>query len=123
MDWFVEWFREIARLLSVIAEMFGAVVVLIALVRAAWGYLRDLVGQVERFPRESIRLGLGRSLVLALEFLLAADILRTAIDPTWQELARLAAIAAIRTVLNFFLDREIRREEELLRQQDGTRNG
>jgi hypothetical protein len=46
-------------------------------------------------------------LALALEFLLGADILRTAVEPSWDEIGRLAAIAAIRTALNFFLQREI----------------
>jgi uncharacterized membrane protein len=53
-----------------------------------------------------IRLGLGMSLALGLEFLLGADILRTAVAPTWEEIGQLAAIAAIRTGLNFFLGRE-----------------
>jgi hypothetical protein len=53
-----------------------------------------------------IRLGFGMSLALGLEFLLAADILRTAVAPTWEEIGQLAAIAAIRTGLNFFLGRE-----------------
>lgn len=58
---------------------------------------------------EKIRLRLGRWLALALEFELAADILRTAIAPTWPEIGQLAAIATIRTALNFFLQQEIDR--------------
>ena len=54
-----------------------------------------------------VRLKLGRWLALALEFELAADILRTAVAPTWSEIGQLAAIAALRTALNFFLQREI----------------
>lgn len=57
--------------------------------------------------KEEIRLRLGRWLALALEFLLAADILRTAVAPTWTEIGQLAAIAVLRTALNFFLQREI----------------
>jgi len=56
---------------------------------------------------ELIRLALGRWLALALEFELAADILRTTIAPTWNEIGQLAAIIVLRTVLNFFLQREI----------------
>lgn len=56
---------------------------------------------------EQIRLNLGRWLTLALEFELAADILRTAIAPTWNEIGQLAAIIVLRTALNFFLQREI----------------
>ncbi len=120
-----EYFRSGAELLALIAEAIGALVVAVALVRAAWRYGRDLIGQVEPFPREHIRLSVGRSLALALEFLLAADILRTAVEPTWEELGRLAAIAAIRTALNFFLQREIAREEQRLerqRDQEGMRD-
>ncbi|WP_149402885.1 DUF1622 domain-containing protein [Dictyobacter arantiisoli] len=58
---------------------------------------------------ENIRLRLGRWLALALEFALAADILRTAIAPTWGEIGQLAAIATIRTLLNYFLQKEIDR--------------
>jgi uncharacterized membrane protein len=53
------------------------------------------------------RLRLARSLALALEFLLAADIMRTAVAPTWREIGQLAAIAALRTALNIFIQREI----------------
>ena len=56
---------------------------------------------------EQVRLNLGRWLALALEFELAADILRTAVAPTWNEIGQLAAIIVLRTALNFFLQREI----------------
>jgi uncharacterized membrane protein len=59
-----------------------------------------------------VRLALGRWLALGLEFALAADILRTAIAPTWHDVGQLAAIAALRTMLNFFLAKEIAREEQ-----------
>ena len=45
---------------------------------------------------------------LSLEFLLAADIAATAVSPSWNSVGKLAAISAIRTFLNFFLDREIK---------------
>ena len=57
--------------------------------------------------KEEIRLRLGRWLALALEFELGADILRTAIAPTWSEIGQLAAVATIRTALNYFLQQEI----------------
>jgi uncharacterized membrane protein len=62
--------------------------------------------------KEDIRLHLGRWLALAIEFELAADILRTAMSPTWNEIGQLAAIIVIRTVLNFFLQKEIDKAEE-----------
>ncbi len=57
--------------------------------------------------KEEVRIELGRWLALALEFELAADILRTAVAPTWNEIGQLAAIIVLRTALNFFLQREI----------------
>lgn len=57
--------------------------------------------------KEEVRLRLGRWLALALEFELGADILRTAIAPTWSEIGQLAAIATVRTALNYFLRQEI----------------
>jgi uncharacterized membrane protein len=68
--------------------------------------------------RDHIRFDLGRWLALGLEFELAADILRTAVAPTWNEIGQLAAIAVLRTLLNIFLQREIdssaRRAEAVL---------
>ncbi|RYY17834.1 DUF1622 domain-containing protein [Methylobacterium sp. WL30] len=62
--------------------------------------------------KEQVRLRLGRWLAVALEFELGADILRTAVAPTWSEIGQLAAIAAIRTLLNYFLQQEIDKAEE-----------
>ena len=57
-----------------------------------------------------IRLTLARYLSLALEFQLAADILSTAISPSWDEIGKLSAIAVIRTGLNYFLGLEVKGE-------------
>ena len=57
-----------------------------------------------------VRMGLGRFLALGLEFQLAADLMRTAVAPSFDQIGKLAAIAAIRTGLNFFLDREMKEE-------------
>ncbi|HET9433205.1 MAG TPA: DUF1622 domain-containing protein, partial [Chitinophagaceae bacterium] len=45
---------------------------------------------------------------VSLELLLGADVLATAVAPTWDEIGKLAAIATIRTVLNFFLEKELK---------------
>lgn len=59
----------------------------------------------------ALRLRFGRWLVLALEFQLAADIVATTVAPSMEALARLAAIAAIRTFLNYFLQKELEAED------------
>lgn len=67
-----------------------------------------------------VRLVLGRFLALGLEFQLAADILRTAVAPSFRELGQLAAVATIRTALNFFLGREIREERDQIARGTAT---
>jgi uncharacterized membrane protein len=62
-----------------------------------------------------LRLNLARALSLALEFLLAADILETIISPTLEQVGILGAIAIIRTGLNYFLGKEMREEQAELR--------
>ena len=62
--------------------------------------------------KTEVRLTLGRWLAVGLEFELAADILRTAITPSWKDVEQLVAIAALRTALNYFLEREIRQESQ-----------
>lgn len=57
---------------------------------------------------QKTRVRLAHFLVLGLELQLASDILGTAVAPSWEQLGKLAAIAAIRTFLNFFLQREQR---------------
>lgn len=95
-----------------LANLAGGLVVGIGTVRALVMFVRDLLqrhgGEV---PKEAIRLSLGRSLALALEFQLGADILGTALNPSLQDIATLAAIAVLRTALNYFLGRELRDAE------------
>ena len=69
---------------------------------------RDVLGRKEIWVRFAVWL------LLALEFELAADVLQTAISPTWDDVGKLAAIAAIRTVLNYFLEQDI---EKFAREQ------
>lgn len=67
--------------------------------------------------KNGVRLTLARWLALALEFELAADILNTAVTPTWTDIEKLAAIATLRTALNYFLERELQQEAEPAQKQ------
>lgn len=58
---------------------------------------------------EAIRIKLGSYLVLALEFFIAGDIVKTIITPTWQSLGILGVIVVIRTILSYFLTKDLRR--------------
>jgi uncharacterized membrane protein len=113
------WLSEAVDLLVRLVEAAGALIIfvgaMVAFVRFVVAGLRDR--RTESFV--PVRLGLGRFLALGLEFQLASDILRTAIAPTLREIAELAAVAAIRTALNFFLGREIKEERaELARRRE-----
>lgn len=57
--------------------------------------------------RESVRHKFASYLLLALEFLIAADIIATVIHPTFEEIAILASIVVIRTAISYFLEKEI----------------
>jgi uncharacterized membrane protein len=109
-----ELLRLIAQNLATVVEGIGVVIVAVGVVLAAVRFVLGLVSRPRSMRPESVRLALARALGLSLEFLLAADILRTAVEPSWDEIGRLAAIAAIRTGLNYFLQREIASESPYL---------
>jgi uncharacterized membrane protein len=96
--------------LKLAIEAIGALVIGIGMVLAALRFLRgSFPPLVEDFI--AVRLTLARFLAIALEFQLGADILSTAVAPSWDAIGKLGAIAVIRTTLNYFLDREMREEE------------
>jgi len=94
--------------MRLLVEAIGAAVIGIGAVSAVFLFVRSLFAPGE-YSTSDIRLHLGRFLVLGLEFQLAADVLATAIAPTWEAIRLLAAIVVIRTVLNYFLSKELER--------------
>src|SRR6185437_13717275 len=91
-------------------EGIAALIIAVAVIEATINTVKVFV--VRRHSpeaKENVRLRLGRWLAVALEFELGADILRTAIAPSWTQIGQLAAIAALRTLLNYFLEKEIER--------------
>lgn len=116
-----DWVQRSAFSLALVSEGIAVILIGFAVVFAAWRTLRSAGARGAQHPWSDVRLDLGRSLALALEFLLAADIVRTAVAPTWSDISRLAAIAVIRTGLNYFLQRDIeetRRSEEAAAAED-----
>lgn len=98
------WTLDLSTAIEVAAAIIIGLAALEALLRALWIYAHP---SSTPQSKELVRLRLGRWLALGLEIELAADIVRTVVAPTWQEIGQLAAIAAIRTALNFFLERDI----------------
>ena len=98
----VEWLR-------LLVETVGALVIAAGIVVAVAGIVRHVA--FERGDTFTpIRLSFARYLTLALELQLAADILSTSVAPTWDRIGKLAAIAVIRTALNYFLSMEMKDE-------------
>ena len=96
--------------LRLFVEALGALIIGVGIVVAAYIFVRRLLAH-ESQSYNRIRLTFARFLALALEFQLAADILSTAVAPSWEQIGKLAAIAVIRTALNYFLTREMQAEQ------------
>lgn len=109
-----EWLKVIVGYLAAGAEIAAAIVIGGAVIRGIGTYLRQLFSRSRQHfdATESIRLKLGRVLALGLEFTVASDILRTAVAPTRQDILNLGAIVLLRTLLNYFLEREIQQGEQ-----------
>jgi uncharacterized membrane protein len=95
--------------LKLIVEVSGALVVGMGLFAALATWARSIRAYRKDVFSET-RLTLARYLALALELQLGADILSTAVSPSWDQIGKLAAIAVIRTALNYFLLRELHEE-------------
>ncbi|MBA3948050.1 MAG: DUF1622 domain-containing protein [Herpetosiphonaceae bacterium] len=104
----------IVTYLTFFAELCGALVIAAAVVRGVLRYVPHMFGgqTASETYTEDIRLQLGKGLALALEFELGADILKTAVAPSLAIIAQLAAIAFLRTFLNYFLEQELRQAEQ-----------
>lgn len=101
-------FKEIAGFIALAIEAAAVFVV-------SYGSLQALAGVVgtafsrtaDEMRGREIWLRFATWILLALEFALAADLVRTAVAPTWDDISKLAVIATIRTMLNYFLAKDI----------------
>jgi len=104
LDWVV-------RVIYLSISVLGALVVIWVVLEAMMRFLRAKSGT--RVPdqireHKTIRQQLGAHLLLGLEIFIAADIISSVVSPSWDKVGILAAIVAIRTVLSYFLRREVR---------------
>ncbi|OWV82930.1 DUF1622 domain-containing protein [Rhizobium sp. R693] len=89
-------------------EFFGVGVILVGVLIATVGYVRDVFSTEQREAYERYRANLGRGILLGLEILIGADIIATIIAPlTWGSVGLLGLIVLIRTFLSFSLEAEI----------------
>jgi uncharacterized membrane protein len=100
----IEAARQIALAINVIAIL----VVVGGVLEAVVGLLRAMLKRSATLvAKRALWLDFARWLIAGLTFQLAADIVETAIAPSWDDLGKFAAIAAIRTFLSYFLDRDL----------------
>jgi uncharacterized membrane protein len=103
-----EWLVFATDKAVLIINAMALVVIVLGTVQAfVSGFWAVLIAPGSGHKDRYVWLRFARWLVAGLTFQLAADIIETSIAPTWQDIGRLAAIAAIRTGLNYFLERDI----------------
>lgn len=101
-------FSEIASYVALVIEAGAVFVVSFGALQAITGVIRAIFGRTaDELAGREIWLKFATWILLALEFALAADLVRTAVAPTWEDIAKLAVIATIRTMLNYFLAKDI----------------
>jgi uncharacterized membrane protein len=104
-----EVFSSVASGLKLFAEISSVVIIGAGLAVAFYFFIQTLIFKKKLYLK--LRITLGRFLVVALEFQLAADIIGTAFAPSWEQISQLAAIALIRTFLSYFLSKEMKTDE------------
>jgi uncharacterized membrane protein len=99
--------KNITLVVSHAVEILAAIIIGVAVLLVLRNYARSFIKSDHSISKEIIRVQFGSSVAVALELMLGADVLATAVAPSWNDIGKLAAIAVIRTALNYFLEREL----------------
>lgn len=104
--------EEIAKQITInvshAVEILAAIIIGFAVIKTLYTYFSLLKPLGSKISKQTIRVEFGSSVAVSLELLLGADVLATAVAPSWNDIGKLAAIAVLRTALNYFLERELR---------------
>lgn len=100
--------RQITLNLSHAVEILAALVIGVAVLKTMYQFFLLLKSPDSKISKETIRVSFGSSVAVSLELLLGADVLATAVYPGWNDIGKLAAVAVLRTALNYFLERELK---------------
>ena len=102
--------KQITLNVSHAVEIISACIIGFALVKILYQFLKNFFKPLRLSAEglEGLRVSFGSSVAVSLELLLGADVLATAVAPSWDDIGKLAAIAVIRTLLNYFLERELK---------------
>lgn len=96
----IEYISQGIAFVSIAIIVYGTILAIIQ-------FIRDLIEKNTSGIRQ-IRADFGGYLLLGLELLIGADIIKTIVEPTYQELVILAGIVILRTILSVFLNKEIK---------------
>jgi len=107
----MDTFHSIINSASFALNIIGALITIWGIVVSLYEFLKkELLNRGEVIKlNETIRIKLGSYLVLALEFFIAGDIVKTIITPSWESLGILGAIVVIRTILSYFLTKDLKK--------------
>lgn len=100
--------KQITINISHAVEILAAIIIGFAVLKTIYNYFFLVKRTVNKITKEEIRVNFGSSVAVSLELLLAADVLATAVAPGWDAIGKLAAIAVLRTALNYFLAKELK---------------
>jgi uncharacterized membrane protein len=110
-----EVMEEIAKTITInishSLEIISALVIAAALVKLVINYVQSLIKPANGLSAMEARMLFGSAVAVSLELLLGADVLATAVAPSWDDIGKLAAIAVLRTGLNYFLERELKHKK------------
>lgn len=104
-------FHNIINTISFVLNINGALIILLGVLISLFEFFKKEILKKEESMQlnESIRIKLGSYLVLGLEFFIAGDVVKTIITPTWESLGMLGSIVVIRTILSYFLTKDLRK--------------
>lgn len=114
--------EEIARLVAMSIELLAIAVIVVGALEAVIGIARFGLryGEGASLAQRAIWTRFARWVVGGMTFQLASDVVTTSFAVTWDEVGHLAAIAAVRTLLSFFLDREMEAKRDTLERAQAT---
>lgn len=99
---------QIVTAIGEIIDLAGVAVTVLGILAATVMFVMRLSGQPGHVDYQRYRQGIGRSILLGLEFLVAGDIIRTvAVSPTFTNVGVLAVIVGVRTLLSMSLQVEL----------------
>jgi uncharacterized membrane protein len=109
-----EAFKIIAGYIALAVKAAAILMVAIGAIEALLHLaFQPLPRNARAFLRRTLWLRFAGWILLSLEFALGAELIRTAISPTWDDIGKLAVIAAARTALNYFLAHDLQDAVEM----------